>query len=418
MTRTGITFLFLFILSVPAAVAQRDLSGSLNGYLYRLIESMPGRGTDEYTPPDEDDLALWEHLADSLLSGNYVATARLAGEVGYELVRFTDANSPFYILQKKESSSRYWGTYVLNPSPGACRRIVVQAPHPRYDLNTGQEGVYVFHRTGAFFLFLAGTHRCNSTYLSPCSGTTTVCSGSTEPYHLSDMAHNTGTVFQLLTRKLAVHDTSLLFLQLHGFAMRDDDPYVIMSNGTRLTPHPDPLDTLKKALKAVDPVLDFRVAHQDTDWDRLVAFNNVQGRYLNGSDDPCREDAAGVSGRFLHIEQEKSRLREDSTRWEKMAQALLRAFTSPSGISPPPFSGKVVVVPNPFRECAEIFVEGLPYHCYGYELYSLQGKRMQQQRPACCGCILLHRGHLRPGLYILHIYDKAGHTFRSKVVVE
>ena len=391
--------IFLLLCSlflVSGLFAQTEVSGSLTGYVYTLIDNMPGRETDDYTAPSAAVLEQWQAMLDTFLTDDdLAATAAMADGMGYELVHLTDGTEEYYILRTKASSSNYWGTYVMNRSTSLCRKVVIQSPHPKYDLNTGREGIYVMRHAAPYFFCMAGTHRCNSTYYSPCDGTTTACSSSSQSYRISDMAHNTNTIFEVTTEFLARHDPALVFIQLHGFAMRDTDPYVIMSNGTRLTPHPDYIDSLKVALHSVDPVLDFKIAHQDLDWTRLIAFNNVQGRYLNGSADACKEDAGSVSGHFIHIEQEKSRLREDSTGWEKMAKAVNMAFRREvTGISVTSWAGDVRVSPNPFTDRTVITFDIPGDPPYVFVLYSVPGEKILRIDDIPSGRLVLHRGDL------------------------
>ena len=414
--------IFLLLCSlflVSGLFAQTEVSGSLTGYVYTLIDNMPGRETDDYSAPSAAALEQWRAMLDTFLTDDdLAATAEMADGMGYELVHLTDGTEEYYILRTKASSSNYWGTYVLNRSASLCRKVVIQSPHPKYDLNTGREGIYVMRHAAPYFFCMAGTHRCNSTYYSPCDGTTTACSSSSQSYRISDMAHNTNTIFEVTTEFLARHDPALVFIQLHGFAMRDTDPYVIMSNGTRLTPRPDWLDSLKEALHDADPVLDFRVAHQDPDWNRLIAFTNVQGRYLNGSTDICKADADTVSGRFIHVEQEKTRLRADSAKWEKMVYAVSHAFPLvPLAVEEPAVSLQVTVSPNPFSDRTVITWQD---HAGNYDLslYAVTGREVRHLKGLTGGRVLLQRDGLPPGLYFFILSDRKAKRFAGRVVVE
>jgi hypothetical protein len=99
-----------------------------------------------------------------------------------------------------------------------------------------------------------------------------------------------------------------------------------MSNGTRETPAFDPLNELANYLKILDPVLTFKFGHLDLSWNRLLGFSNTNGRYINNSNNPCNQNATLSAGRFLHIEQEKLRLRQDASGWDKMARAIRATF--------------------------------------------------------------------------------------------
>jgi hypothetical protein len=99
-----------------------------------------------------------------------------------------------------------------------------------------------------------------------------------------------------------------------------------MSNGTRETPTTDYATLIKDALLIEDNTLTFKLAHIDTGWTRLIGFTNTQGRLINNSTDHCNTSATTTSGRFIHIEQEKSKLREDASVWAKMSNALGSVF--------------------------------------------------------------------------------------------
>lgn len=203
--------------------------------------------------------------------------------------------------------------------------LIIMAPHSKYDTNTGKEAVYCFKNSLSRALFINGTHRCNSEELSSCSGTTSAC-GSSEPFRISDMAHNTTSMFQSVTKTVYNKLSSSVFIQLHGFSKQASDPFVIMSNGTRETPSTDYATLIKDALVIEDNSLTFKLAHIDTDWTRLIGFTNTQGRLINNSSNVCNTSATVTSGRFIHIEQEKSKLRDNATGWNKMSNALISVF--------------------------------------------------------------------------------------------
>lgn len=115
-------------------------------------------------------------------------------------------------------------------------------------------------------------------------------------------------------------------MQLHGFGKDLGDLFLIMSNGTQETPKDDYLAEMQTELKQIDTTLTYKIAHKNTALDRLIGFTNVQGRLINGSNAPCTQNAVSNDSRFLHIEQEKSHSREDSTRWYKMYKAFSNVF--------------------------------------------------------------------------------------------
>lgn len=323
--------IFLLGILLPIfSFSQTIQSGDLVTEINSIIASLPGEGTNDYVTPTAMEITDWESMLDDLFLPNYASANTKANALGYDLIEFTDTPTGIvhYILTTTSGGSNHWGTYVLNPS--ACRsELVIMSPHPKKDLNTGKQGIYCYKTTDAFFYMLSGTNRCNQSAASTCSGTTGVCSGGTsEAYKITDMAHVVDGIWQNVTTYLHDNFSSTYFVQLHGFTKRSTDPYLIMSNGTRVTPTVDKIASLRDELLVVDNSLTFKIAHIDLTWNRLIGFTNTNGRFINSSSNACSNNATTTNGRFLHIEQEKSKLRDDSTGWHKMATALGETFNS------------------------------------------------------------------------------------------
>ena len=320
-----LVLLFIWLVINPLFAQQH---GNIENFLNDFIESIPTNLGNHYQVPSESELDTWRQILSEFYAGQYYDASNKAATLNYELIQFTDDALPghnqFYIFQEKYPRTHYWGIYVFSADP-VYSDLVLQAPHPSYDTNTGLQSIFCFRRLIPRALFISGAHRCDNNALSQCSGTTTAC-GSSSAYRVSDNAHNTNSVFQVMTEALFDHTEQTHFVQLHGFAKLSSDPYLIMSNGTHEVPDVDYITQLQIELQKVDPVLTFKIAHVHTDWNRLIATTNTQGRYINSSADPCHQNASSTNGRFIHIEQEKSRLRSDSTGWYKMYQALKNAF--------------------------------------------------------------------------------------------
>ncbi|MCB0656257.1 MAG: hypothetical protein KDC57_08990 [Saprospiraceae bacterium] len=317
----------LFVLAVEYLPAQRVLFGHLRAYLEDYILTLPVAGSNVYHDPDPDDLVRLGMAVDQIVAGNLTDAQAHATASGYEVIRYIDnsstSNREFWGLQPQPGSTNYWGVLFWNPV--ACRNIVLQCPHPRFDSNTGLEGTYLFLNLDVKGLMISGTHRCNSIAPTACSGSTTAC-GSNAAYRISDIAHNDQSLFQRMTVSLSAFGVDY-FIQLHGFAKSSGDPNLIISNGTRTTPEDDPIARLRDGLYAIDPQLTFKIVHIHTDWTKLTAFTNTQGRYLNESEEPCSRNATTATGRFIHIEQEYDRFRKDEAGWDLMREGLESAFT-------------------------------------------------------------------------------------------
>ena len=268
-------------------------------------------------------------IIDAILAEDIDEAVLKSAEVNYQINAFTDTsltpNQVFYILEEKSDKSNHWGTYVFSKTP-TISNLIIQAPHIKNDTNTGKQAVYCFKNNIAKAVFISGTHRCNNSDSSSCSGTTSTCNSGSEAYRVSDLAHNTQSVFQKTTENIFNTVSNSVFIQLHGFGKQASDPYVIMSNGTQITPSTDYATQIKDALLIEDNTLTFKLAHIDTDWTRLRGFSNTQMRLVNNVSNPCSESSTTTTGRFIHIEQERTKLRDDDSGWIKMSNALKNVF--------------------------------------------------------------------------------------------
>lgn len=313
--------------------ATQTAQGDIEIYMENLIDNMPGSTGSDYELPTNNDLNTWDVVIGFILVNDLQNARTNADLVNYQITEFTDTtitpNQTFYVLEEKSPQLNYWGTYVFNPSPERGT-LILQAPHAEHDTNTGIEAVFCFKNNLARAVFVNGTHRCNHSTLSSCSGKTEAC-GSKSDFKISDLAHHTGSIFQKTTENIFLNEPGSVFIQLHGFSKKSTDPYVIMSNGTRETPPTDYASQIKDALLIEDNSLTFKLGHIDLSWDRLLGFTNTQGRFINQSPDPCATSAVNTTGRFIHVEQEKSKLRADIAGWTKMSNALASVFPITSG---------------------------------------------------------------------------------------
>lgn len=304
-------------------------SGNLEDYLGSLLDLVPGISANKYKVPTETDLKQWDLVIDAILDEDITEAVNQAVYLNYQIVEFTDIystpNQVYYILKEYGIQSNYWGTYVFSKTPKR-ENLVLAAPHVLHDRKTGHQAAFAFRKNVGKALFLSGAHRCDSSESSSCDGTTKSCSTKYAPYRISDVPHNVNSVFQITTENLYDALPNSVFVQLHGFEKESTDPYVIISNGTDKTPSKDYVVLIRDALLEEDNSLTFKIPHIDTEWTRLAAFDNTQGRYINGSTDPCGTPAVGTTGRFVHIEQERSKLRENETGWLKVSNALGKVF--------------------------------------------------------------------------------------------
>ena len=404
--------LFFFLFLSFYGYSQTD-SGDLEAYLNTHISSMPGDSGNDYKTPSNSELTTWENCINALLSNDLTTARTEADLVNYRIVEYTNTaisgNKEYYVLEEKSTQTNYWGVYVFAKDP-TRNQLVIQAPHSSFDFNTGKQAVYSFVRLNNKALFLNGTHRCNHSTASTCSGTTTVCSGSgSEPFKISDMAHNSDSVWQKTTELM--NNSNTVFIQLHGFTKQASDPYVIISNGTDMTPTIDYATMIQSELLNQDNTLTFKLAHIDN-WTRLVGFTNSQGRLINNSVNPCSTSATTTSGRFIHIEQEKSKLRQDATGWEKMYQSLSTVFGSTLSLESN--TSVALLSQNPFKNSIDFTAENVKniqmFDLLGKEYYSSKNTKRKSS-------FSINTSTYPRGIYILNIENDQG-VYRKKLIRE
>jgi hypothetical protein len=320
----------LTLLATVVAISQTQVTGDLAAKVNTFINNMPsGTSTNQYQVPSSTHLNQWGNTITKIIQGQYSAANDTAALIGYQLLEYTDnttsPNRLYYVLEKTTASTNHWGMFIYNPN-SSRPKLFIQSPHPKNDLNTGQQGYYIFKNVGARAYYVSGTHRCNSSLYSSCSGTTTVCSEEAESYRKSDQAHNVDGTLQRSTEILRSSISNLIAIQVHGFSWSSGDPNAIISNGTEYYPTgTDHLVNFKNNLFKIDTTLDIKVVHVDN-WTELRARENTQGRLINGVSSPCGTYASSSTGRFLHLEQAYAKLRDTQANWAKLASAVAMTF--------------------------------------------------------------------------------------------
>ena len=279
---------------------------SLDSYVRDLKATIPDAGSNAFVEPDPGEIDQFANAMQALLTGDVESARQLLDGVYYDLFVLNDELGETYLVaQERSTPFRGQGTYIVDLQ--YARNVIVEVPHPLWDVNTPEEGVAIFQALGGRGLFIAGTHRCaNPETPSGCSGTTTSCGDASIPVRISDAPHFTGNFMY------AAHGASLQLappsssLNLHG---NRNEPYAIqISDGTRRFADETPLvNQLRSALRA-------RVGTDagSCNWqadgltsNNLCGTTNAMGRLSNESPQPCTQSAPNPSGLFLHIEQHR-----------------------------------------------------------------------------------------------------------------
>ncbi len=425
--------LLLTVLHAAPARTQLAQEGDLVYHIDEIIESMPhSYGGGQYLQPNQASRDLWREIVDHILALEYADAHAKAQTKNYQVVLFTDTGTTppgFHVLLERtpESTSRYWGTFVFNRAP-LRPHLVVQSPHAVFDINTGFQGVRVYRHNAARAFFVSGTHRCNGLSPSPCDGTSSVCTGSSDDYRYSDMAHVVKSAFQIATETMLDQDPDLLVVQCHGFAEGAEDPDLILSNGTRTTPTDhDYVLALRDAFASLDPMLTFKIAHVDLSWTRLIATTNTQGRLINDSYDPCGSAATSSTGNFVHVEQAVVRLM--TTRQDMMMLAYAIAIAVPPVTTPvaidvlaPASAARILGnFTNPLRGGTRIEFALERTGPVTLDVYDLAGRRIARladgSRTAGVHGAEWRAGHLASGVYFLRLTQGAEVDVRRCVLV-
>lgn len=186
-TRSGFAELYLNPDSVRLLLArshiQADSSaslvsreGALNAYLLERTAMIREAGGLRFRPPQFDELLFLDiEVLTPLLDLAANAARRswsedvmnelrylndLAAGLGYRISRFHDRSrgQDYLILENTPDAapSRPWGTFVIG-TQGTSSRFV-QVPRPRYENNTLEAGIALFHAFEAGALLIAGSH--------------------------------------------------------------------------------------------------------------------------------------------------------------------------------------------------------------------------------------------------------------------
>jgi len=268
--------------------------GNLSQVIGEIVEGMPGRGSEGYVKPSSHEASEFADLASAMSAGDLEEASRSADTLDYTLVWYEDISTGRRLLMAREeevparTAKRGWGTIVVDPGGND---LIVEVPHPLFDIDTPEVGVELFEETRAKALLLAGTHRY------------------AWADERADMAHAPGTPFD------AAHETLLaarFVVQLHGFHAREDDRYpdIVLSSG--VAPAPTGVRSIYRSMNSAGinvGLFDGRGRYTD-----LAGTRNLQGT-------STRE----AGGEFVHVEL-VSHVRTNPVERSRVVETLARAL--------------------------------------------------------------------------------------------
>lgn len=373
---------FISFIFKPASGYSQILqeSGNLKNKIISIRNSMPGSGSEGYIKPSPADLNNWQEIISAMLDGEYLHADSLIQDKFpyYELILYTDTsfqNKQYYILKEETPIGKGWGTFIINPS--FDREIAIEAPHSRYDTDTHKEGIDIFRFTGSHFFVMNGTHRCANSEESVCSGTTSAC-GSSSPFRVSDMPHFDQALFQVIHKEVTVRNPLLYSIQVHGHAQSNCEDF-FMSNGHATLSKPI-LYNIKNSLLASGGVT-VGIAGDGISTCTLVASTNVQGRFTNGSSDPCVQAVSSTNGYFIHIEQSYN-VRTNPSVYAKLTDAINENIQPVTGIRQitekiPSHLDLITVYPNPFNPSTTIRYNVIENSLVTLKIYDALGREVE-----------------------------------------
>ena len=281
----------LLVASAPA----RSRTADLQAVTLDFVAQIPRAGSNAMEMPTESDARRFIAGVQAVTSGDPELARHLLQPLSYTLSSVTDSvtgRTSWVLAESRNDDGTWphgWGLFMFAAEP--ANPLVVEVPHPLYDVNTPQAGVEAFRRGDAQALLVAGTHRYANDDDS------------------SDVAHEAGTMFARVHRAIVTESQSVV--QFHGF---DDGSRgfgdLIVSAGE--TAPEVPVDPVTEALDAAG----FDVCQYDgSECEGLGGTQNVQGEW-------CRE----VDARFLHVEMSRE-VRDDETRRSLAARIVAEELT-------------------------------------------------------------------------------------------
>jgi hypothetical protein len=299
-------------LRLSAKLSQEILqeSGSFISEVNRLTDLAFKKDSNLYRPPTASQLETFRKLASSLIAEDFNRGLKLAIELNYELVKFTDTSSQkifFGVREKlvKGKQSLGWGSYFIDPTSSIP--VLIEVPHVLYDLHTEDIGANVFLKTSARGFLLAGAHR------------------NANGLNTADVCDPISSVFQEVHQVWVLSGASTW--QIHGFSLDSHSMFpantqAVLSNGRgQITPEISTLsEKMHKAnyksyvyhhLAANNPLnQQVNQGVKGSIFSSLGATQNIQGIFSRAHSQP-----------FVHIELERS-IRESQSHQKKVASCI------------------------------------------------------------------------------------------------
>lgn len=287
-------------ISLPNPVACGNVGDVLELSVLNNFGSEQGNYVTPTAAQQKEFRAIVAGTLQGLRSGDAPALDRAfrrASHLGYDLSQIEVGGAPYMEL-RETGSSRGWPTVIFNIHPRTG--VVVEAPHPAFDMGTPELAWRAFKAFRADVYIVAGAHRHNRSEPSP--DVPTGYNG--QAYSISDPTHTRATMFQA-AHQGATHDGSRV-VQFHGFSASKhhaanpdfpEDLAAVLSDGADDLHTPPGLVACAEALQEAG----FK--------SHVVTFDGPLGGDLGAASNVQHEDmlerglvGPGRPGEFIHIE--------------------------------------------------------------------------------------------------------------------
>jgi len=317
-------------------------SGTLSVEIARLNDLVLAKDSGKYVTPTIPQLSALRSLAQLIKKDEVTAAQCEADKLGYELVLFTDTrNGKIYRLLREKLATTDklgWGSYVYDRQG---RSRLVEAPHPKSDVNTPQLAIEVFREAGAKGYLMAGAHR--------------LANGGIESNPLAQLANvaaHIDSMFHVFHEEWSSDDNQFddqtLPIQIHGFAIGNHTNFpsltqAVISNGDGFVrgPHYD----LDEALDT-NGLLSFAWAKTVSNADsRINCTNTTHPCNTSSQDGDIFIDVGGnynVQGSytrtqynrpFLHVELALKVRTPSDVLWQPAIEAMVKTLVMTTLVS-------------------------------------------------------------------------------------
>jgi hypothetical protein len=282
-------------LTCPTATALEQLIAC-------IISQGPYSEGAGYVEPSSTVKADWQTVVRSMMNGSCDFALPASFAPVMTIMTFADSGNMrnYCVLYETADANldgkvdKGWGTFITYNASN--KALVIQSPHPVFDMTTENEAITVFKETRARAFLLMGAHR-NASSVPACQ------SG----YYISDPAHDVRDVFNPTVVELKSYFGSSPYwvLQFHGMAVDSCSDNVYMSNGfTTLPPTGTKIWQLYDAMHTDHPTWSIDLTGQGSC--SLSGATSPTGRIIHGIAiaSACSTAATTNTGYFIHIEQD------------------------------------------------------------------------------------------------------------------